>query len=532
MRIILLALALVALLASALLGQAGSTFEKWTPGTLDIHQINTGRGNAALVMMPDGTTMLIDAGNGGNLPPRGTPPKPDASRTPAEWIVRYVRAMGVADIDYGIVTHFHDDHMGAMAAVMKSIRVYTMFDRAWPGYTYPSADHAEFKNEEFLEYRELIRAGQTKGERLMPGRDHQIVLRHDRAKYPEFRVRSVAANGEVWSGQGTATTRLFPDLTTIPQSDWPTENMSSLAIKLSYGTFDYYTGGDIPGRPRPGYPAWHDVETAVARAVGPVEAAVVNHHGNRDSTNAAFVSALRPRLWIIPVWSSDHPGHDVLDRMYSTRLYPGARDVFATNMIEANRIVIGPLLDRLASSQGHIVIRVSPGGDQYRVFILDDTSETFRITRTFGPFLSEVAASRTPAAAQVPRITATSPELEQRDQPVTADDVAILARAEALLNSDAVWNRADDRDCRDDEATGKRSLFCALEKACIDVLGSYDHRRVALQEVRFAVEDATRGRDFAHRLRDFNNLPETRLSDIRRVLTVAKDRVSARLKKK
>ena len=137
--------------------------------------------------------------------------------------------------------------------------------------------------------------------------------------------------------------------------------------------------------------------------------------------------------------------------------------------------------------------------------------------------------SQTPAPAQTPRITASTPELEQRDQPVTAEDVAILNRAEALLSSTAVWNRADDRDCRDDEATGKRSLFCALEKACIDVLGSYDHRRVALQEVRFAVEDATRGRAFDHRLRDFNNLPETRLEDVKRVLAVARDRVSARL---
>jgi hypothetical protein len=146
--------------------------------------------------------------------------------------------------------------------------------------------------------------------------------------------------------------------------------------------------------------------------------------------------------------------------------------------------------------------------------------------------LGGATESQTPAKTLAPEITATSPELEERDQPVTADDVAILARAEALLSSGSVWNRADDRDCRDDEATGKRSLFCALEKACTDVLGSYDHRRVALQEVRFAVEDATRGRTFDHRLRDFNNLPETRLEDVKRVLAVAKDRVSARLKAK
>jgi hypothetical protein len=127
----------------------------------------------------------------------------------------------------------------------------------------------------------------------------------------------------------------------------------------------------------------------MARVVGAVEAAVVNHHGNRDSTNAAFVSALRPRLWIIPVWSADHPGHDVLDRMFSTRLYPGARDVLATNMIEANKIVIGPLLERLASSQGHIVIRIASGGASYQVYILDDSSERYEVKRVLGPFTAQ-----------------------------------------------------------------------------------------------------------------------------------------------
>jgi beta-lactamase superfamily II metal-dependent hydrolase len=384
------ALAVIAMAAAlAANGQVGDTLPKWSPGTLDIHQINTGRGNAAFLMLPDGTTMLIDAGNGGNLPPRGTPPRPDASRTPAEWIVRYVRAMGAERIDYGVVTHFHDDHMGAMAAVIQSIPVVTTVDRGWPEYSYPSVDHAEFTRADFVAYRELVAKGATKGARLRPGRSDQIVLTREPAKFADFRVQNIAANGEVWTGTGTSTTRLFPDLAMVPPADWPTENMSSLAIRMSYGKFDYYTGGDIPGRARPGYPAWHDVETTVARGVGPVEAAVVNHHGNRDSTNESLVSTLRPRLWIIPVWSADHPGHDVLDRMYSTRLYARPRDVFATNMIDANRIVIGPLLDRLASAQGHILIRVAPGGGTYQVFILDDAAETYQVRRVFGPFTSE-----------------------------------------------------------------------------------------------------------------------------------------------
>ncbi|MEP6494314.1 MAG: hypothetical protein ABJF01_16645 [bacterium] len=36
---------------------------------MDIHQISTGRGNSALFIFPDGTTLLVDAG----APPMGYP---------------------------------------------------------------------------------------------------------------------------------------------------------------------------------------------------------------------------------------------------------------------------------------------------------------------------------------------------------------------------------------------------------------------------------------------------------------------------
>ena len=391
LRVTRLSLAAVLFLALSSIsrGQVAQPFPAWTPGTLDIHQINTGRGNAAFLMLPDGTTMLIDAGNGGHQPPRGTSLKPNASRTPGEWIARYVRAMGATTIDYGYLTHFHDDHMNAMVDVAERLPIRLMLDRAWPDYNYPAADQREFQEPAFIQYRDHLRKDPARAARFVPGRSDQIVLTREPGKYPEFVIRNIAANGEVWTGVGTATKRHFPPLDGLARSEWPTENMCSQAIRLSYGRFDYYSGGDMPGLPRPGYPSWQDVETPVAMAVGPVEAAVLNHHGNRDSTNPFFVSALRPRLWLIPVWSSDHPGHDVLDRMYATRLYPGPRDVFATNMIEANRIVIGPLLDRLASAQGHIVIRVAPGGATYQVIVLDDSAETYRVTKMFGPFDSQ-----------------------------------------------------------------------------------------------------------------------------------------------
>lgn len=126
-------------------------------------------------------------------------------------------------------------------------------------------------------------------------------------------------------------------------------------------------------------------------------------------------------------------------------------------------------------------------------------------------------------------------QYEVRDLPVTVQDLQTLERASALLGSESAWNSNDDRRCADDEAMDKRSLFCALQRASADVYGSHDaskitdHRRVALQEVRFAVEEATRGRELSHRLMDFNNLPDTALADIQRVLAQATAGVRARL---
>ncbi len=225
-------------------------------------------------------------------------------------------------------------------------------------------------------------------ERLRPGRADQIVLRRDAAKYPNFEVRNIAANGEIWTGVATNTREVFPLLKDLQPAEYPSENMCSMAIRVSYGKFDYFTGGDMPGVLKEGQPVWNDIESPVAKAVGPVEAAILNHHGNRDSQNAFYLASLRPQVFVIPVWSSDHPGHDVLDRMYSQKVYPGTRDVFATNMLEANKQVIGDLLGRLKSSQGHILIRVAPGGDQFRVIILDDSVEGQVVKSVHGPYQS------------------------------------------------------------------------------------------------------------------------------------------------
>jgi len=136
------------------------------------------------------------------------------------------------------------------------------------------------------------------------------------------------------------------------------------------------------------------------------------------------------------------------------------------------------------------------------------------------------AAGAHPAMAQN-TAGATTDDSERRDRTVSAEDLAILTRADEILSSPSVWNRRDTRICNQGDTAW--SLFCALEKASIYVLGEYRHREVALQEVRFAVEDASNGARFEHRLMDYNNLPTTTFEDIKHVLAVATERVAARL---
>jgi beta-lactamase superfamily II metal-dependent hydrolase len=386
--------------------EVGQILSGWQRGTLEIHQIATGRGNAALLILPDGTTVLFDAGAAGDGLPE-TDPHPNASRAPGEWIARYLKRHlppGTEGLDYALISHFHSDHMGqvtttsAMAQnglykltgitqVGDTVPIATLIDRGWPDYSYP----AKFTDETMANYRRFLDAKIANGmtvERFKPGIGTQIRLKHQAAQYPAFEIRNIIANGELWTGSGEGTRMLFPPIDTLPAADRPNENMCSLGFRLSYGKFRYFTGGDLPGTPDPGFPEWHAPESAVGAVVGPVDVHVVNMHGSMGEESESFLAALRSTILIVPSWAPSHPAPDVLKRIINSRLPPSPRYVFATDLREAARIVIGQRATQLAGPPGHIVVRVEAGGDQYRVFTLDPRDERDSITAVKGPFPS------------------------------------------------------------------------------------------------------------------------------------------------
>ena len=201
-------------------------------------------------------------------------------------------------------------------------------------------------------------------------------------------IRNIASNGIIWTGAGEETQHYIPKgaLTDCHFDENPLSNV----LTFAYGKFKYYSGGDIPGVPNYTQPWWRDIETPVSAVVGQVDVMLLDHHGNRDSTNENILRNLQPRIIVQENWLSPQPGEEVVTRMASKGLYPGPRDVFSTGMSPESRIVIGPIMDSIYKSYGgHVVIRVAPGGDRYEVFVLDDADKRRRLVKRFGPYQSK-----------------------------------------------------------------------------------------------------------------------------------------------
>ena len=103
--------------------------------------------------------------------------------------------------------------------------------------------------------------------------------------------------------------------------------------------------------------------------------------------------------------------------------------------------------------------------------------------------------------------------------PQNEHDVPIVKRTMQLLADERDWSKHDDRTCGPEK--DGLSLYCALRQASVDVTGEFRHRAAALQAVRYAIEEATPDREYAHRLMGYNNDRATSFADMHDVLQSA-----------
>jgi len=412
---------IVFLLLSSTVKTQSNKLAPWSRGMFDIHHISTGRGNATFMVFPDGTTMLFDAGeisdtHSRTLSDRNSKLHPDHSKQAYEWLVQYITEFSPfakPQIDYGVISHFHDDHFGEWDTLKRKsvhgnyvltgftgvgdiIPIKKMMDR---GHATPINLRSETFQKRYAQdeyhivqslnnYFSFLAVQQKNGmnyDSIVVGANDQFVLTREPGNFPEWEIKNIAAGGRVATGYKNR-----ESVNVFPETYYPGENPLSVCLKIRYGKFDYFTGGDVSGIDEFGAPDFQSMEAQIAALIGAVDVATLNHHGNRDSQQGYYVRTLRPRVWIQQTWSSDHPGHDVLRRIMSPTIYPGPRDLFATDMLEPNINVIGDSFVNRAykAKKGHIVIRVQPGGDRYSVYVLNDSSTDKHIVSAHGPYQS------------------------------------------------------------------------------------------------------------------------------------------------
>lgn len=285
-----------------------------------------------------------------------------------------------------------------MAEVAEQVPILRLIDRGYPDYGEPATPSGPIIDN-YRRFAAFAAAHRDmRREKARPGRADQIVAVHEPTAFPTLEVRILAANGDVWTGKAEETVHLFPAPSELPEEDRPPENICSVALRIRHGPFTFYTGGDLYGLPEPGAPAWWDVETPIAKAIGRTDVMVVDHHGSIEPASPFFLATLQPRVIIIPAWSPTHPSPDVLKRLLSQRIWSAPRDVFVTHLREPTKAAIGQRAERVASDAGHVVVRVDPGGATYRVLVLDDTDERATVKSVHGPYRS--ASYSQPAASR------------------------------------------------------------------------------------------------------------------------------------
>ena len=381
--------------------KVGEPYRGWKSGELDIHHIYTGRGEANLYIMPDATTMLVDAGDHQATVPM-TDPKPDLSRRGGEWVARYIERVNPngTNVDYFMLSHFHDDHMGSasldvpvtegrgqdyklvgVADVGETIHFGQFFDRGYPDYNYPVEVSRNIHNDNFLRFTDYHKKqfGATQ-EAFKPGALNQIAMKYNAEKYSDlFSIRNIASNGEIWTG----------DLNPENTSSAGNENTKSISFRIDYGPFSYYAGGDTTGNLKIANGESVNIEAKVGEACGEVDVVKCNHHAYLDSMHPDFLRNVKAKAYIDCVWDQYHTQEKIISRVLSQDIYQGERMFYTQYIVEkARKEHAGKdwYENGVCPYDGHIVVKAYDKGRKYKIYRLSAEDEQMIVQAIYGPF--------------------------------------------------------------------------------------------------------------------------------------------------
>jgi beta-lactamase superfamily II metal-dependent hydrolase len=247
--------------------------------TLDIYFIDVEGGQSTLIVTPERASFLIDTGFAADENFRlkaGDPAKArDANR-----ILAAARTAGIERIDYLMITHFHGDHLGGVAALSQMLPIDTFVDH---GTLLPDGELAIPGSMAYFDAYAAIRA---KGRHLEPKPGERIPLAGATVTVVSAATTTLA---QPLVGAGQRNVACVPP--GLPAGD-PTENARSTGVLIEYGKFRFLDVGDLSGAPLFALACPNDL-------IGPVDVYLVAHHGGADSGEPATFAAFRPRVSVM-----------------------------------------------------------------------------------------------------------------------------------------------------------------------------------------------------------------------------------------
>ena len=228
--------------------------------SLDIYWIDVEGGAATLMVSPSGESFLIDTG--------WTVGDRDAKR-----IYAAAQLAGLKKIDYLLISHFHADHVGGLAALSKMIPI---------GKFYDHGDTIEKENQQWLDSYTTASTGKR-----------TIVKPGDEIPVKGLRVLVVASDQKVLAKpvNGGGPNPLCANAE--QKAPLSPENQRVAGVLVSYGKFKYLNLIDLD---------WEkEMELACpVDKLGMVTVYQTSRHGAFDGAGApAFLDAIKPQVVIV-----------------------------------------------------------------------------------------------------------------------------------------------------------------------------------------------------------------------------------------